>query len=380
MKNWRIVVTPGDGIGPEVMAAGAEVLDHTASRFGVGVTQLERPLGGNSIDRFGEPCTDEVMQDALDADAVFLAAVGGPKWDDPHAEFTPEEGVLRLRKGLELYANVRPVRVYDALVDQSPLRPEVVRGTDMVILRELTGGLYFGQPKEMRFIGGERGAVDTLAYRESEIRRIVERAFEWAAGRRRKVLSVDKFNVLVTGRFWRDIANDIAAQHPDIEYDTMLADACAAALVRQPTAYDVIVTENTFGDLLSDEAGVFHRLAGHVALRQSGRRRSRALRARARQRAGHRGPGHCQPVGYNPQRGDAVSPHVRPAAGGRGNRVGRRTHTQRRVPNARYRRGGCAPRGHTVHDRGGHCPHRGPRRRLTGVFNVLREAGEPTRA
>lgn len=257
MKNWRIVVTPGDGIGPEVMAAGAAVLDHTASRFGVGVTQLERPLGGNSIDRFGEPCIDEVFQDALDADAVLLAAVGGPKWEDPHAEFTPEEGVLRLRKGLELYANVRPVLVYDALVDQSPLRPEVVRGTDMVILRELIGGLYFGQPKEMRFIGGERGAVDTLAYRESEVRRIVERAFEWAAGRRRKVLSVDKFNVLVTGRFWREIANDVAAQHPDIEYDTMLADAFAAALVRQPTEYDVIVTENTFGDLLSDEAGVF---------------------------------------------------------------------------------------------------------------------------
>ena len=257
MKNWRIVVTPGDGIGPEVMAAGAEVLDHTASRFGVGVTQVERPLGGNSIDRFGEPCTDEVLQDALDADAVFLAAVGGPKWEDPHAEFTPEEGVLRLRKGLELYANVRPVRVYDALVDQSPLRADVVRGTDLVILRELTGGLYFGEPKEMRFIGGERGAVDTLAYTESEIRRIVERAFEWAAGRRRKVLSVDKFNVLVTGRFWREIANDVAAQHPGIKYDTMLADAFAAALVRQPTEYDVVVTENTFGDLLSDEAGVF---------------------------------------------------------------------------------------------------------------------------
>ena len=357
MKDWRIVVTPGDGIGPEVTAAGAEVLDYTAGRYGIGLTQVERPLGGNSIDRFGEPCTDEVLQDALDADAVFLGAVGGPKWEDPHAEFTPEEGVLRLRKGLGLYANVRPVRVYDALVDQSPLRPEVVRGTDLVILRELTGGLYFGEPKEMRFIGGERGAVDTLAYTESEIRRIVERAFEWAAGRRRKVLSVDKFNVLVTGRFWRDIANDVAAQHPDIEYDTMLADAFAAALVRQPTAWDVVVTENTFGDLLSDEAGVFTGSLGMLPSASLGDEGQRALRASTRQRARHRRAGHCQPVGYNPERGDVVSPLVRPAAGGRGNRVGRRANTERRVPNPGHRRGGRAPRGHHVHDRGGHCPH-----------------------
>ena len=257
MTAVRVLITPGDGIGPEVVAAGAQVLQEVAGLFGLELTQIERPLGGGSIDRFGEPCTDEVLQDAQDADAVLLGAVGGPRWDDPHAKFTPEEGVLRLRQGLGLYANVRPVRVHDALIGQSPLRPEIVRGTDLVIVRELTGGLYFGKPKEMREIDGEPAAVDTLIYRRSEVERIVRHAFSWARGRRRRILSVDKFNVLVTGRFWRNIATEIASEHPDIEFTTMLADAFAAALVQRPTDWDVVVTENTFGDLLSDEAGVF---------------------------------------------------------------------------------------------------------------------------
>ncbi len=257
MNPWRVVVTPGDGIGPDVIASGAEVLDHAARSFGLRVVQTERPLGGASIDRFGVPCTDEVVQDALDADAVLLGAVGGPRWDSPYVQTTPEEGVLRLRKSLGLYANVRPVRVHDALLGCSPLRPEVARGTDLVILRELIGGLYFGQPKEMRQIDGEPGAVDTLVYRRSEVERIVRRAFQWAAGRRRRVLSVDKFNVLVTGRFWRGVATEVAAEYPHVEFRSMLADAFAAALVARPTEWDVVVTENTFGDFLSDEAGMF---------------------------------------------------------------------------------------------------------------------------
>ena len=257
MKPVQVVVTPGDGIGPEVVAAGAQVLQDVASLYDLQVTQIERPLGGGSIDRFGEPCTDEVLQDAQDADAVLLGAVGGPQWDDPHARFTPEEGVLRLREGLGLYANVRPIRVHDALLGRSPLRPEIVRGTDLVIVRELTGGLYFGRPKEMRTVDGEPAAVDTLLYRRSEVERIVRHGFAWASDRRGRLLSVDKFNVLVTGRFWRDIATEISGEYPDVEFSTMLADAFAAALVQRPTDWDVVVTENTFGDFLSDEAGMF---------------------------------------------------------------------------------------------------------------------------
>ena len=248
---------PGDGIGPEVTSAGVDVLQRTSELYGPDLQLTDRILGGGSIDRFGEPCTDEVLQDARDADAVLLGAVGGPKWDDAHAKFTPEEGVLRLRSGLGLYANVRPIRVYDALIGQSPLRSKIVRGTDLVIVRELTGGLYFGEPKEMRLVDGEPAAVDTLLYRRSEVERIVRHAFGWAAGRRRKVISVDKFNVLITGRFWRGIATEVASEHPDIEFSTMLADSFAAALIQRPTDWDVVVTENTFGDFLSDVAGVF---------------------------------------------------------------------------------------------------------------------------
>ncbi len=185
MATGKIMLAPGDGIGPEITAQGAEVLEHVASRFGHEIELFERPLGGGSIDAHGVACTDETLQDARDADAVLLGAVGGPKWDDPHAEVTPEGGVLRLRRELGLYSNVRPVRVHDDLVENSPLRPELVRGTDLVIFRELTGGLYFGEPKEMRFINGEPGAIDTLVYRRSEVERIVRRAFEWARGRRR---------------------------------------------------------------------------------------------------------------------------------------------------------------------------------------------------
>lgn len=257
MASWKVVVTPGDGIGPEVVAEGIKVLEHVAAAGGHTITLSERPLGGNSIDRFGTPCTDETFQDALDSDAVLLGAVGGPKWDDPRTKATPEEGVLRLRRGMNLYANVRPVRVPDALVNRSPLRAEVVRGTDLVIFRELVSGLYFGQPKERRTIDGEPGAVDTLSYTHREIERIVRRAFEWARQRRKSVVSVDKFNVLVTGRFWREVATEVAQDYPDVEFRSMLADAFAAALVTRPTAWDVIVTENAFGDILSDEAGAF---------------------------------------------------------------------------------------------------------------------------
>ena len=251
------MVTPGDGIGPEVVAEGCKVIDHVAARFNHEIALDERLLGGSSIDAHGVPCTDATLQDALDADAVLLGAVGGPKWDDPQAAVLPEQGVLRLRRELGLYANVRPVRVPDSLINVSPLRPERVRGADLVIFRELIGGLYFGQPKERRSVNGEPGAVDTLSYARPEIERLIRRGFEWARRRRRKLVSVDKFNVLETGRLWREVAVDVARDYPDVEFRVMLADAFAAALVQRPAEWDVVVTENTFGDFLSDEAGAF---------------------------------------------------------------------------------------------------------------------------
>ena len=252
-----MLVTPGDGIGPEVIAQGLRVLDHVAARTGHEIELIERPLGGCSIDAHGVPCTDSVLQDAKDADAILLGAVGGPKWNDPRSRHTPEEGVLRLRKELGLYANIRPVRVPDALVGISPIRAELVRGTDLVIFRELVGGLYFGSPKGPRQIDGEQGAVDTLSYTWTEIERLVRVGFEWARARRRNLVSVDKFNVLASGRLWREVAADVASEYPDVRFQSLLADAFAAALVQRPAEWDVIVTENTFGDFLSDEAGAF---------------------------------------------------------------------------------------------------------------------------
>ena len=257
MSSWRVLVTPGDGIGPEVVAEGLKILSFVATRCGHKLQLIERSLGGNSLDSHGVPCTDETLQEAFDADAVLLGAVGGPKWNDPRARHRPEEGVLRLRKELGLYANIRPVRVPDALIGISPLRPERVQGTDLVIFRELVSGLYFGSPKGLRQIDGEPGAVDTLSYKRSEIERLVRLGFEWARVRQQQLVSVDKFNVLASGRLWREVASEVATEYPDVQFKSMLADAFAAALVQTPAAWDVIVTENTFGDFLSDEAGAF---------------------------------------------------------------------------------------------------------------------------
>ncbi len=259
----KIVLLPGDGIGPEVVAEAVCVLDVLAQKNGHTFEFTKRLMGGCSIDKFGSSLTDETLADCQAADAVLLGAVGGPKWDDPNAKDRPERGLLALRKGLKVFANLRPVRVHPALVEWSPVRPEKVTGVDILVVRELTGGLYFGWPKGRDVKDGRERAVDTLEYYDYEIRRVVELAFRLAKGRKKKVTSVDKANVLESSRLWRQIAAQIGAQNPDVTLEHMLVDTASMRLVTAPAAMDVVVTENMFGDILTDEASV---LAGSMGM------------------------------------------------------------------------------------------------------------------
>ena len=259
----NLVLLPGDGIGSEVVTAAVEVLDAVADRFMHEFSYTERQCGGCSIDRYGVALTDETLADCQAADAVLLGAVGGPKWDNPLAKVRPEQGLLALRKGLGVFANLRPVNVHPALVDASPLRPEKLVGVDMLVVRELTGGLYFGQPKGRRMQEGHELAFDTMEYADYEVERVVRLAFDLAAGRRQKVTSVDKANVLESSRLWRQVAMQVAAQKPEIAIDHMLVDTASMRLVTSPASFDVLVTENTFGDILTDEASV---LAGSMGM------------------------------------------------------------------------------------------------------------------
>ena len=261
--NRTITLLPGDGIGPEIMAEGRRVLDAVAARFGHTFTFHEGLIGGCAIDATGTALPEETLGLCLNSDAVLLAAVGGPKWSDPQAPVRPEQGLLGLRRAMGVFANLRPVVVPDALADASPLRPERVRGVDVLIVRELTGGLYFGTPQGREIVNGERSAVDTMRYTESEIRRVVRLAFELARGRRRKVTSVDKANVLASSRLWREVTHEVAADYPDVECEDILVDACAMYLINRPADFDVIVTENMFGDILSDEASM---IAGSLGM------------------------------------------------------------------------------------------------------------------
>lgn len=245
------------------MAQGRRVLDAVATRFGHTFTFHEGLIGGCAIDATGTALPEETLGLCLNSDAVLLAAVGGPRWSDPQAPVRPEQGLLGLRRAMGVFANLRPVVVPDALADASPLRPERVRGVDVLIVRELTGGLYFGTPQGRETVNGERSAVDTMRYTESEIRRVVRLAFELARGRRRKVTSVDKANVLASSRLWREVTHEVAADYPDVECEDILVDACAMYLINRPADFDVIVTENMFGDILSDEASM---IAGSLGM------------------------------------------------------------------------------------------------------------------
>ncbi len=259
----NIVVLPGDGIGPEVTGEGVRVLQRVAERFGHRFEFEEHLIGGCAIDATGSPLSEETLAACRAADAVLLGAVGGPKWDNPRATVRPEQGLLGLRKGLKLYANLRPVKPHPSLVHASPLRPERLAGVDIVVVRELTGGLYFGQPRGRFEKEGETHGVDTLDYAESEIRRVVDLACRLAAGRRGRVTSVDKANVLTSSQLWREVATRVAAGYPQVKLDHMLVDTCAMRLVAAPFSFDVIVTENMFGDILTDEASV---LVGSMGL------------------------------------------------------------------------------------------------------------------
>jgi 3-isopropylmalate dehydrogenase len=250
------MLLPGDGIGPDVVAEGRRVLDAVARAHGHAFEFEERPIGGASIDRDGTALTDEALAACQACDAVLLGAVGAPKYDDPTSKVRPEQGLLALRKGLGVFANLRPVKVHPALVDASPLKAEKLQGVDLLVVRELTGGLYFGRKTRDELPGGGVKVVDAMEYHDYEIQRILALAFRLARSRRRKVTSVDKANVLDTSRLWRRIATETGAANPDIALDHMLVDTAAMQLVANPGRFDVIVTENMFGDILTDEAAV----------------------------------------------------------------------------------------------------------------------------
>lgn len=255
--SGKILLLPGDGIGPEVIREARKVMEAAGGRYGLRLQFEEGLIGGAAFDATGSPLPDDVLEAALAADAVLMGAVGGPKWDNLPPQLRPEAGLLRIRKGMQVYANLRPVRVFPALASASALRPEVVSGVDVLILRELTGGLYFGQPKGRFAAGAEEGgerAIDTLAYSRREVERIVRMGFEFARRRRHKLTSVDKANILATSQMWRDVVNEVAKEYPDVELNHLYVDNCAMQLIRNPRQFDVLVTENMFGDILSDEA------------------------------------------------------------------------------------------------------------------------------
>ena len=261
--EFSLAVVPGDGIGPEVVMEGINVLQTVGKKFGHQFNREYGLIGGVAIDETGSALPAETLKMCRKADAVLLGAVGGPKWDDPQAKVRPEDGLLAIRKALGLFANLRPVKVFPMLVDSTNLKPEVIKGVDFIFIRELTGGLYFGRPKKRWQTAKGRKAVDSMVYSEQEIERIVRVGFELARGRKKKLISVDKANVLESSRLWRQVAMEVSQDYPDIELEHMLVDSCAMRLIQSPDYLDVLVTENTFGDILTDEASM---LAGSMGM------------------------------------------------------------------------------------------------------------------
>jgi 3-isopropylmalate dehydrogenase len=260
----HVALLPGDGIGPEVVDEARRCLEVALARAGRSIRFTEGHVGGRAIDLTGSALPPQTVELVGAADAVLLGAVGGPKWDDPQAKVRPEQGLLALRKQMGVWANLRPVKPFAELASTTPLRPERLQGTDLVCIRELTGGLYFGEPKGRTTLeDGRIQAIDTLVYTDVEIRRVVTLAFKIARDRRKKVTSIDKANVLESSRLWRQIATEIGAQFPDIQLEHQLVDSAAMRLVTHPSSFDVIVTENMFGDILTDEAAI---LAGSLGL------------------------------------------------------------------------------------------------------------------
>lgn len=264
--NKNITVLPGDGIGPEIVAEAIKVLDKIAEKYGHKFNYTYVDIGGCSIDKFGVPITEEGMEKCKQSDSVLLGAVGGPKWDGCDPSIRPEKALLAVRKELNLFANLRPTKLFPQLKDASPLKQEVVGGgIDLLIVRELTGGVYFGKRKTEE-VNGELVATDIMPYSEHEIERIGRVAFETAMKRNKKLASVDKANVLDTSRLWRKTMHRLSAEYPEVEYSDILVDNTAMQLIKNPTQFDVLVTENMFGDILSDEASM---LTGSIGMMPS---------------------------------------------------------------------------------------------------------------
>ncbi len=259
-----IVLLPGDGIGPEVVSAARRVLEAVGTKYGHEFSFDTQLIGGASMDAYGTALTEAALQACQQSDAILLGAVGGPKWDDPTAKVRPEQGLLALRKGLGTFANLRPVKPHPDLLEASPLRPERLSGVDFVVVRELTGGIYFGEPRTRRSLDGAVQAVDTMSYTDAEIRRVAHLAFKLARGRKNKVTSVDKANVLESSRLWRQVVTEVAEEYPDVELEHILVDAAAMFLIQRPASFDVILTANMFGDILTDEASVLTGSMGNL--------------------------------------------------------------------------------------------------------------------
>ena len=250
--NLKIAVLAGDGIGPEIMEQGVAVMSAVAEKFGHQVSYREALCGAHAIDEVGDPFPEETFQACKEADAVLFASVGDPKFDnDPTAKVRPEQGLLAMRKKLGLFANIRPVETFECLIHKSPLKDEIVRGADFICIRELTGGMYFGEKKE-----GTDEAYDTCAYTRPEVERILRVAYQYARQRRRHLTVVDKANVLASSRLWRKVAQEMMVEYPDVETDFMYVDNAAMRMIQDPRFFDVMVTENTFGDILTDEGSV----------------------------------------------------------------------------------------------------------------------------
>lgn len=259
--NKKIIVLPGDGIGPEIMSSAVEVLEKVAETYGHRFEFDQHDIGGAAYEKHGEPLTDETVQACTNADAILLGAIGGPKYDELPTHLRPEQGLLKIRKALNLFANIRPIKGFAPLLHASPLKESVINGSDIYVVRELTGGLYFGTPSERREDGNV--VVDTLLYHRHEIERIVEKGFESAQLRNKHLTSVDKANVLESSRMWREIVEQKKKDYPDVTVEHMLVDSAAMKLITNPTHFDVIVTENLFGDILSDEGSV---LTGSIGM------------------------------------------------------------------------------------------------------------------
>ncbi len=263
--KYSIAVLPGDGVGPEVVKEGIKVLDAIGKRFRHDFHYREGQVGGIAIDTQGVALPNDIIPLCKGCHAVLFGAVGGPKWDNPEANVRPEQAILGIRKGLSLFANLRPVKVYPMLADSSALKEEVVKNVDLVIVRELTGGIYFGRPQRRWLSARGRQAVDTLRYSEKEIERVLRTGFELARMRRKRLASVDKANVLESSRLWRQVAEEVAVEYSDVKLEHVLVDTAAMRLIRDPSSFDVIVTENLFGDILTDEASMLGGSMGMMA-------------------------------------------------------------------------------------------------------------------